>query len=107
MKIELEMTETDFDRLGTNSMRWGSKWSAQAGRFEHSTKKYDTPPSYDWAMAYWVGDDWSHVMLCRAFLAAKGHACEILWDMGEPGEYMILTNYQTASWAARDDAKEA
>lgn len=105
MTIELEMTEKDFERLSTTSMRWGNSWAAHDGRFEHMTKSYDTPPSYRWAMAYWVGEDWSHVMLCRAFLASQGHDFEVMWDKADPGEYVILTDYMTASWAKHEGTK--
>lgn len=103
--IQITMGDSDFERLTTNSTKWAESWTSSweehvlSGRFEHSTERYDTPPRSDWAMAYWVGDDWTHVMLCRAFLLSRGFECEALWDgTVEDPEYVILTNYVTQTW---------
>lgn len=105
MNITIDMDESDFERLTTNMTRWAESWDeswegqVEEGRFEHSTEKYDTPPRSDWVMAYWAGDDWTHVMLCRAFLAAKGYEYEVMWDQTDQDpEYVILTSYVTKTW---------
>lgn len=102
------MTERDFERMTDNSTRWGDDWRRHDGRFENSDKKHDTPPSYDWEMAYWLGDNAAAVPLCRSFLTAQGFESELLWDMAEHpnGElmgYVLLTDYMTASWAKHEE----
>jgi hypothetical protein len=104
--ITISMDDTDFERLARTSMAWAAYWTAmpphedtawsvqvRAGRFE--TVDNSGEPRADWAVAYWTGDDWAAVMLCRAFLA--GHGCQVLWDEagddGDGGSYVILTGY--------------
>ncbi|MFJ1700468.1 hypothetical protein ACIOHC_36355 [Streptomyces sp. NPDC088252] len=101
--ISIEMDEHDFQRLTRTSMRWGRSWAVQAGRFEHTTKSFDTAPSWDWKMAYWVGEDWANVMLVRSFLKAMGADFEVVWDMAENPDmsYLILTDFETESWKNR------
>jgi hypothetical protein len=96
--ITITMDETDFNALCSTSMKWHRGWANQPNRFEPHMKKYDAPPDYTWKMAYWVGDSWVSVMLVCAFLSTQNETFEILWDTVEPGEYVILTNYETESW---------
>lgn len=104
-QIVIEMDGADFQRLTTNSTDWAKSWESvwaeqvEDGRFEHmgSDKKHDDAPRSTWKRAFWVEDDWSQVMICRAFLKSEGHDCEILWDMRDAdqgeGQYVILTDY--------------
>lgn len=115
MEIIVKMDGHDFEHLFTNSMQWDQGWSdhVESGRFEHMQKAHDEKPSYAWAYAYWLGDDWSHVMLCRSFLEANDYGYEILWDLAEPGEFLLLTHFKSPCWVrssereAKHDAEQA
>jgi hypothetical protein len=131
-QIVLDMTADDFQRLTVNSTNWADSWAQSwrgqlidDGRFEHvsTIRSGAFVPTSNWRVGYWVERDWSHVMLCRAFLASEGHDCEILFDLaggkqvneidGEPifeGEYVILTDFLSPVWvesAARTARLEA
>lgn len=100
--MEIRVTEQDFERLTTNSTKWGAWAKAQSHRWEHSTEKYDTDPEWTWARAYWV-DRWSEVMLCRAFLESVGRPYEIIFDMAG-SDYVILTDYPSLVWQRAAEA---
>lgn len=99
MKIELNINHDDAMRLWTSSTDWNASYAdswaqhIEDGRFEHMEKESDEEPSSHWKQAYWFKDDWTTVILFRSFLTAQGHPCEILWDLAEPGEYVVLTSY--------------
>jgi hypothetical protein len=100
VRISLEMTRTDFNHLVLNQFRWagaGSMLTAQQGRFEHATEKYDTPPSPLWKTAYALGTSWADVMLARAWLESNDHPYEIILDTAVPLQYLILTDYGSAA----------
>lgn len=100
--MKISMTADDFQRLTENSMRWaGTDWEAQAERFE--TTGDDEVIRWDWKMTYGVGQSYAAVILARAFLAAEGYDCQVIWDMAEwpNGEfigYTILTDYESPVW---------
>lgn len=105
MKITIDMDDQDFDQLSDTSMAWGPSWQHHIndGRFEHMEKHYATEPRTDWAMVYWLGNDWTHVILAKAFLKSKRQKFEVIFDQAElipsePGSYAILTNYKTKTW---------
>lgn len=95
--VQISMDEADFGSLTQNSMRWADGaegWTERIrdGHFEvHGTP--GTPPSMDWAMTYWLGNEYTSVILARAFLAARGFACQVIIDLATGPEWMILTDY--------------
>lgn len=105
-QITIEMDDADFEGLITGSAYWAQglarRWDEPAGdgRFEH-TRTYADRPGSRWTMAYWVGSSWVSVLLCRAFLTARGYQCEVLRDRTDPAEYVVLTDYLTPRWACR------
>lgn len=113
MKIELEMTDNDFNRLTETSAAWrsyydhaGDGWAIQlaSGRFENMEKTDDPPftatAGSHWEYVYWLSDRWSDVILARSFLKANGEESELLWDMRDAPAccYLLLTNYKSESW---------
>ena len=104
--MEIDISESDFDRLCESSMRWaGTDWAAQDGRFEVS----EGPEHVNWQakMVYWVGDSSAAMILAREYVKAQGFDVQVLWDMAEHpnGEflgYALLTDYETGHWATRD-----
>jgi len=115
MEMIVRMDEMDFEKLTENSAHWGEWAKNKADRWEHATEEYDTEPSWDWSYAYWVGEDWSRVILCRSFLESGGwgysHPYEIVWDMAEHPNgqflgYVILTNYASPIWQSAKKIKE-
>jgi hypothetical protein len=82
MKIEIDLTAADFERLWVNSMRWqGINWEEQAARF-------DPLPEFSWTYAYWF-DEYAALKMAEGFLSAD--QCSIHSD--EAGGWVILTNY--------------
>lgn len=96
-----------FEYLTQNSMEWGESWRAHDGRFEnHSAEKADTAPSYDWKIAYWIGDDAASMILARSWIIEQGHECALLWDMAEHPNgdlfgWVLLTDYESPVWTRR------
>ena len=95
--VVIQVTARDFGRLCENSGEWAG-WTPPAGRFE-ALDTADAPATREWQCVYWVGGSWTGVILARAFLDARGHDYEVLFDLAElPGGqafgYVILTDYQ-------------
>ena len=94
--IVIQVTARDFERLCENSGNWAG-WEPPLGRFENLDGGH--PTTRQWRCCYWLGSSWTTVILARAFLDARGHDHEILWDMAEHPNgamygYVILTDYQ-------------
>jgi hypothetical protein len=104
--VVVRLSAADADRLVETSTRWGQDWRAQDGRYEHTDpgRPYAAAPSYAWAWAYWLGPSWASALLFRSYLEsvlapdALGPACEVLWDLAEPGGYVVLTDWTSPSW---------
>lgn len=97
MKINITMSEYDFEGLCSSSMKFGEKWRDQDDRFEAT---HSGPPDdvwYGWEMIYWVGESWANVIFARSYLEALYKGFEIIYDSGCQ-EYAILTDYRTDSW---------
>lgn len=105
--VQIVMDDEDFSHLCSNSTAWASGaddktnkgrtfpgWRRQIadGRFELSGSA-NGQPALHWKIAYWVGSDYTAVILAKSFLAAKGFECQVAWDLAEPGEWVILTDY--------------
>ena len=94
--VVIQVTADDFGRLWESSGPWGL--GAPPGRFETLDGKQ--PPPRQWQRVYWFGPTWTTVIFARAFLDARGHDYEILFDtasdrLGGPMYgYVILTDYQ-------------
>lgn len=111
VRLPLAVDADDIERLVDTSMRWGEDWRAQADRFEHATADPDTPPSYRWALAYWVGTSWLNVVAFRSYLEGIAHPLEILWDtaLGPDGSavgYVVLTDWHSPVWRPADAQAE-
>ena len=98
--MKIDMNEAMFEALVETSMAWGKSWRDKLDRFE-CVWGDDYPPSLEWSMAYWVGDNPASMILARSWLIEEGHDFEIVWDMTEHPSYAFLTNYRTASWFSK------
>lgn len=94
----ITMTQKDFRHICTTAMKWAeshskSQWKME--RFENYTEgtEVDQGPEKTWKFAYWVGEEYLPVILVKSFLAEQGYPCEVVWDMGRPAEWLILTDY--------------
>ena len=88
MKIEIDMTAADFERLWINSMEWrgyGKDWKEQPDRF-------DPKPTYSWRYSYWF-DSTINLMMAKAFLNASNARFMEHVDNWDDGSWVILTNY--------------
>ncbi|MEV7902234.1 hypothetical protein [Streptomyces anulatus] len=105
-KIEIDLTEHDFERLCERSTLWGN-FEGGAGRFENMTpgKRTEDVDCLQWAYAYEAREAWANVILMRAFLASVGQASEILWDMDQES-YWVLSNYETSTWREMREREE-
>jgi hypothetical protein len=71
------------------------------GRFEDLDGR--PPSSRQWARIYWLGRNYTAVIFARAFLNARGHDHEILFDTAsDEGSnrmygYVVLTDYEEGS----------
>ena len=95
--VVIQVTAADFQRLCENSGQWAD-WEVPPRRFE--SLDTTSPANGHWQRAYWVGDNYTSVILARAFLAARGHDYKILYDTaehpnGQAFGYVILTDYET------------
>jgi len=94
--VVIQVTAADFERLCENSGKWAD-WTPPAGRFESTDTTL--PSARQWQYAYWVGSNWATVIFARAFLNARGHDYEVLYDTAEHPNgqlygWVILTDYQ-------------
>jgi len=98
----LGLTEDDFIHLCTNSTQWAedaADWAPHLrnGRIEGDGRA-GNQPSQHWRMAYWLGSEYTAVVLARAFLASRGFECQTAMDTADD-EWMILTDYD--HWAGQ------
>ena len=84
----MNLTNKDFMYLHQCSMQWGESWRAKDGRFEPPVK------SYEWRSAYWF-DSTPALLLGRQFLQDNGWEFEVVWDLGMPEQWLLLTNYES------------
>lgn len=99
MKIELEMSQADFEHIAEPAKPDPLRRSAET--YDASRSAADPEPERHWEYAYWVGVNWANVMLARAFVLAKGHECEIVWDTSDASalSWRLLTSYGDRSSA--------
>jgi len=91
MKIEINMTDVDFERLWVNSMAWdGQGWEAQADRF-------DPKPNFTWRYAYWF-DDYASLKMAEGFIWPRLSATH----SDEAGGWVLLTNYASPCHRSND-----
>lgn len=104
-QITIDMNEEDFARLAYTSMQWvnpdgTNDWIEQEARFEVVDPRGS---EIDWSLGYvfWVGMEYSSVILARAFLESQGARCQVLWDQVENPDpsYMVVTDHVTKTWA--------
>jgi hypothetical protein len=95
-RIQIAMDDADFGYLTENGAEWaaiGSEWAPQIAGGRFMTVPAGGIPFTTWKRAYWLGEDYVHVMLARAFLAAWGHDFQVLSDETDGGGWVILTDY--------------
>ena len=114
----LQLGLNDFESLHNTSMQ--SFYSEQADRFEWinsdqfgkdyhdaidlKTECIATNPKYPknksdvgWYM-YWVGENALNAITAEKILQAAGYTVYRLWDLAEPYEWCLLSNYQSPAW---------
>jgi len=84
----MNLSNQDFMYLHQCSMEWDNSWRAKDGRFEPSVK------SYEWRWAYWF-ESYPALLLGRQFLQDNGWEFEVVWDLGTPQQWLLLTNYES------------
>jgi len=92
--VVLEMDAADFGQLWTEHHRWADCRSDGDAGFEPVTP--DDEISLGWAHAYWVGDEWTPVLMARCYLVSIGESCQVVVDLraGTYSPYVILTDYE-------------
>ena len=94
--VVIQVNAGDFSRLCENSGAWGL--GDGSGRFEDLDG--GQPSSRQWSRVYWLGPSFTAVIFARAFLAARGHEYEVLFDTASDREggpmfgYVIVTDYE-------------
>ena len=117
-KFTLQFGLDDFESLTNTSMQ--SFYSEQSDRFEwinsdqfgknHNdeidlqTECIVTDPEYPncksdvgWYM-YWVGENAIDAIVSEKILQAAGYTVYRLWDLAEPYEWCLLSNYKSTAW---------
>jgi hypothetical protein len=103
VEITLRMSAHDFERLTDTAMEWRGTWDEHRGRFENLDGPFDPTyhPHPKWQLIYWF-EDYSSVLLARAFLDTQGIEYEAAFDAAEDGPaHVILTNFVSPAWARR------
>jgi hypothetical protein len=95
--VQISMDEADFRLLIHNAARWaGHGWEEKLSRFEVQGAP-DIPPGTEWQMAYWVGSEYTTVVLARSFLASRGYESQTVVDL-TGNDWVVLTDYD--DWRA-------
>ena len=97
MSVVISVDAEDFKRL----VKLGAVkpvMTISPGRFEGSADG-EANTDWDWSAIYWLGRDYTAVILARAFLAAYGYRYEVLWDTSRPMDrpqrgWCIITDYE-------------
>jgi hypothetical protein len=87
--VSITLTEFDFERLHSSSMKWGKEWLKQKGRFSDA-------PLFTWKMAYWC-DRYLDALFCQRYLSSAGCESQTVWDHAT-SQWVILTNYISEDW---------
>jgi hypothetical protein len=87
-EVRITINADDFNRLWNTHTSWGYGWNDQLaeGRF----KAVNGEMSTKWNHAYWMGDDFTKIILARSWLASQNWA--VVWDTA-CCEYLLLTQY--------------
>ena len=94
MKVTLEITADDFDRLTNAQMRWaGTDWAEKNAEFEHRFEPLieQTKIDYGWAFAFWC-TTYSEYLLCAAYLKSVAEPHQGLWDSAT-SQIVILSDF--------------
>jgi hypothetical protein len=95
--VQISMDEADFRLLVHNAAGWaGQNWEEKIGRFEVQGTP-GMPPGMHWQMAYWVGSEYTTVVLARSFLASRGYESQTVVDL-TGNDWVVLTDYD--DWRA-------
>lgn len=105
--ITVTLDENDFELLAHTSMRWSypdgrNDWTQQEGRF--FLVKHEEDINWQYRHAFWLGTEWTTVLLARAYLDAVGQPYQVLWDMVENPDmsWVIITDHEPAGWPRAD-----
>lgn len=103
------MDERDFEYLSSSSSMLGG-W-ANEDRFElqgRGTDLYEVPEDGVPRVIFWLGDNYTAVLIARAYLKQHTDDITVLWDLATSGPeeddydaslgWAIVTDYLTASW---------
>ena len=95
--IPVRITAEDFSYLCEESLPWRD-FPQGSGRFEGESVK-ESGASRVWRRIYWLGQNYANVILARAFLAANGYGCQMLFDAavhpnGQCAGWVLLTDYE-------------
>ena len=99
MKITLDLSADDFDRLTNAQMRWaGTDWAEKNGEFEHRFEPLieQTGIDYGWMFAFWC-TTYPEYLLAVAYLKSIAEPHQGLWDSGT-SQIVILTDFE-GSWS--------
>jgi len=93
MKIEINLTAADFERLWITAMQWmNNDWEKQSDRFEPM-------PLFSWQYAYWF-DSYAALKLAEGFISTLGKNHAIHSDEGT-GDWVMLTNYASPCYISK------
>lgn len=97
--MEILFTGHDFDRMISSSTRWKDGVSEFSDQFENYTDQgqpYDKPVFPGWTYAYWIGEEYTAVVLAKSFLSSLNEGYEVLWDTSDEFYgWVIVTNYSS------------
>lgn len=100
--MKFSMSHSDFEHITDSGMSWkGIDWFLQEDRFEVINGKYDDPINFEFAHAYWLGEDYTHVILAREYLISQGFPNhQVIWDLCDNTAEWFLSELERLSLTA-------
>lgn len=95
--VQINMDDEDF----ANLCNMAGEWAARADTWTNhlDVERFEFPgdrPSMKWKRAYWLGEEYTAVILAKSFLADRGYSSDVVWDMSSNSDkgWVILTDYE-------------
>ena len=107
--VTIRLSPEDFDRLCENSGDLRQAFPALYERFRDGADQ--AVMRCEWRHIYWMGDDYTRLLLARSFLDAIGEPCQIAVDEGADDQgrangWVILTDYASPVWAKNSNEEK-
>lgn len=99
------MDNNDFAHLWNTHTSGGCDWELQIKRNRFQPLDNRDPVTTEHKHLYWMGDNYTTIMIARAWLLSLGKQCSVAFDIA-CCEYIIATDYHWEDYDAGSEARQ-